>query len=79
MFQEVLLIDRRGDRWRGVLRWLLPDPMFFRTSYGIKGAGRILLCYLIHPLVVIGMAIAVGLLTVKYASEQHRHNERVTG
>lgn len=78
MFQEVLLIDRRGDRWRGVLRWLLPDPMFFRTSYGIKGAWRIFLCYLIHPLVVIGMAIAVGLLTVKYARERHRYDERAT-
>ena len=72
MFSEILLIDRTADRWRSIGRWVFPPPMFFRASYGAKSTWRIALAYVIHPLVVPAMAVAVLFLTVRYAVERRR-------
>lgn len=69
MFSEVLLIDGDADRRRSVLRWVFPDPLFFRAAYRVQGRVRILLCYLVHPLVLLAMGVSIVLLTIGYAVE----------
>jgi hypothetical protein len=69
MYSEVVLLD--GDRLRSrlaaVARWVLPDPWFFRVSYRVKGFPALLLCYLIHPIVVLGIGGCLGILAWQQA------------
>jgi hypothetical protein len=69
MFSEVLLMDRRADRWLNTARWLAPGPKFLRTSYRAPRDWRVVFWYLLHPLVVCMMGVALVLLTARYASE----------
>lgn len=75
IFSEVLLIDDRNDRWRATLRWLFPGPLLLRAAYRVQGAGRIALCYAIHPLVLLAMAASVLLATGGYALESWRRKQ----
>ncbi len=72
MFSEVLLIDRKADRVRAILKWAFPDPALLRTSYRLTKAWQIVLAYMAHPFVLLFFLISIGVLSNRYRNEPTR-------
>jgi len=75
MYSEVLLIDDDRERWSSVLKWFLPDPVFFRASYRVSGWWRLALCYLMHPVVVTAIVVMLAARSARYLVEYRTGSE----
>lgn len=72
IFSEYIFIDGRRERCIALRRWLFPDAKFIRAAFRVSSPWKIFLCYLLHPMTVIVLVIAVGIVTIKYAQEDNR-------
>jgi len=70
MVFEVFFIDDSARRRCAAVNWLFPKPGFLRVSYRARHGWQLAAYYLLHPLFVLVMPIAIAVVTMKYARER---------
>lgn len=68
---EILLMDNYKQKWKALLLFVFPDREFISLYYNVFSKSLRILCYLLHPVVVILMALMIIFLTISLYTKKY--------